>query len=670
MATSGYVDSSKGLDSYFRVSWSRSSYSTSANTSTINWTLYLYAENGWGSNSIGIDSVYINGTLVKSAETYSNKSYGTYNLASGTTTIKHNNDGTKSFTISLSGWFYEEGSVSGSKTFTLDSIPRYATCSQSVDSKTETTIVMDWSSDSTIDRVWYSKDNGANWLLVGSANASSGSYSITGLTAGTSYNIKTRVRRKDSQLTTDSSKLAVTTYSYPHFTDTPSFTIGDRLVMKLYNPLGRSVAVSLIMDDDTEYAVDTYTGTQVSGFVVQSWQNRFYQSIPNKKSGIYKAKAVWSGHTNTKTGGSYTVPDSSAPTIGSVSYYDGNASVVAITGDNQKVIPGKSRLTVTATNIQTKNYATISNVKVSTVNMTVSGTTATASNLSNAGAKSLTITVTDSRGLKGTKTLSLDVVDYTSPSVSATAKRQSGFYTPTEINVTSSYTLIGTNAVTIELKARVVGTTPYTITQTVTDGTTTINLDNQSAWEILLTITDSFGSSSTFSLTVNKGIPLLYFDTDKDSVSVNKFPTHNESFEVGGSVYADGQMTIEGHSSPIGTVVSDTDVEAGSIASGGSLKDTDANVTLTAGVWVIDYSARFPANATGYRGIRLKEGTNGLTRSDIFCQASNSSTVTSRLAGSVTVSIQSSTRYEVQVMQGSGSSMSGIVANIVATRLA
>lgn len=156
---------------------------------------------------------------------------------------------------------------------------------------------------------------------------------------------------------------------------------------------------------------------------------------------------------------------------------------------------------------------------------------------------------------------------------------------------------------------------------------------------------------------------------DRKSVPDVIFLNDNDEVQVNANMLVSGSLTVAGHSTPIGSRVSQIDVTVDNIASGGSLKDTNCSVDLTAGVWIIDYYARFPAKATGYRGIQLAVGSEALTRSDIFCQASNSSAVTTRLAGSVTVNLSTDRTYKIQVMQGSGSAMNGITVGIVATRL-
>lgn len=89
----------------------------------------------------------------------------------------------------------------------------YKVPTQSLNSKTENKIVMNWSCDSTVDYVWYSINNGSSWIGIWSGSATSGSYTITGLKAGTTYSVKTRIRRKDTQLASDSTTASIKTYS-------------------------------------------------------------------------------------------------------------------------------------------------------------------------------------------------------------------------------------------------------------------------------------------------------------------------------------------------------------------------------------------------------------------------------------------------------------------------
>lgn len=70
-------------------------------------------------------SVYVNGTKVWSGGTFSNISgNGYHKFKNSTARIYHNDDGSKSFSASISGWFYSYGDKSGSKNFSLPTIPR------------------------------------------------------------------------------------------------------------------------------------------------------------------------------------------------------------------------------------------------------------------------------------------------------------------------------------------------------------------------------------------------------------------------------------------------------------------------------------------------------------------------------------------------------------------
>ena len=166
MATSGDCYSNYARNTRFRVHWERTNYWSNNNDcgSNIKWILYLENGNYWYSNAIRCNSIYINGSEVYSGGTWSNyTSSGTYELASGTTSVKHNNDGTKTFNINFSGWFYSSYDVSGSQDFNLDTIPRYANfTSHYIKSKSINTATISWTADSSIDSVQYSL-NGGTW---------------------------------------------------------------------------------------------------------------------------------------------------------------------------------------------------------------------------------------------------------------------------------------------------------------------------------------------------------------------------------------------------------------------------------------------------------------------------------------------------------------------------
>ena len=133
MATSGIIKTNVSYGSYFWVKWEISgSQDIANNRTTIAWSCGLHPEEQYYTNAVRMDAVTINGTEVYSGGTYSDiTDYKDRTFGSGTLTIPHNSDGSKSFTISaVSGWIYGNGNYYGaSQTFTLPTIPRASSVS-------------------------------------------------------------------------------------------------------------------------------------------------------------------------------------------------------------------------------------------------------------------------------------------------------------------------------------------------------------------------------------------------------------------------------------------------------------------------------------------------------------------------------------------------------------
>lgn len=124
MALSGSVTTSSSSNRSVTLSWT-ATQSIANNTSTISWTL-----KGSGSASGWVQVSELKVTIDGSQVFYRDSSNhtGCYNgtqLASGTKTITHNSDGTKSFTIKVEAGIYQWAiNCSGSSSFTLNTIAR------------------------------------------------------------------------------------------------------------------------------------------------------------------------------------------------------------------------------------------------------------------------------------------------------------------------------------------------------------------------------------------------------------------------------------------------------------------------------------------------------------------------------------------------------------------
>lgn len=547
MASSGSFNTSAyGSGNYHRYltfSWSVQSQSVSKNQTTISWSL----KGAGGSTNSWVQSgnfrVVIDGTVVYSSATRINLYNGTV-VASGTFTMSHNNNGDKSFSASAQAGIYTVAvNCSGSGSWSLPKIPRYATSNQSLTSKTETSITMQWSSDSTVDYIWYSSNNGTNWTGINVADGKSGSYTISGLAANTAYKIKTRVRRKDSQLTTDSSALSVTTYAYPYASSMPNFTIGDKFTIGIYNPLGRSVTVNILGADNSQCTNDTTTGTSITGFNGSTVVTNFYNSIPNAKSGTYKVKVTYGSQASTKTGGTYTVNAADcSPSIGALTYADVNSTVTAITGNNQKIVQNQSTVRYTATGLAAQKAASISSVKVTvngnTYNLTVSGTSATGGNAAIDSSMNVTATatITDSRGLTATKSVTVNMLAWALPTAIITMQRHNNFYSETDITVNADYPSVDSkNWVKIWVRTKKTTDTTWSSWTQVQDNVTqTFTLDNDFEWDVKVSIDDAFGGNTQYNLTLSRGMPIIFFDRILSSVGFNCFPVDEKSVEVNG----------------------------------------------------------------------------------------------------------------------------------------
>lgn len=135
MATSGSKSISVGSHNTLKFNWERTSYSIANNTSTVKWTMILSSDS-YGAISSSASkswSVTVNGTKYSGSNTVGIGASTSKTLASGTTTITHNNDGSKTFSYSFSQTFNVTlggtsiATKSGSGTGALTTIPRAAT---------------------------------------------------------------------------------------------------------------------------------------------------------------------------------------------------------------------------------------------------------------------------------------------------------------------------------------------------------------------------------------------------------------------------------------------------------------------------------------------------------------------------------------------------------------
>lgn len=535
----------KGHHTY-KLTLTEASTSTPNNTSSINYSFDLIDDANWFWEQWGSSITYsisANGSVIKSGS-IPNHTTKNQTIASGSFTVPHNADGTKTISYSFTvtdgaGQSYTSGNASASGTMALTKIPRYATVTQTLSNKTETTINVNWSSDSTIDYIWVSIDNGSTWKGYDVTDGKSGTYSLSSLSANTTYKIKTRVRRKDSQLTTDSSALSVTTYAYPYCTKAPDFMIGDAVKLEFYNPLGRSFKWYLGLESGVTVASGTTTGTSVSVSYGATGGDKLYAHIPNSQKGDYIVNVTYSGNTSLKSGGKFYITGMEIPSIKGVTYYDSNSTTVAITGNNQHIVQNKSNLKIQVAEASTtfgagsiEQYSLTYNGKVK---ISLQAGTFDLGVIDSSKNITVELQVRDSRGMIAKKTFTVTMLAHSSPSATVTLERLNNYEDETYLTVDGSISSVNSkNTMAIKYRYKQSGGSYGSYATTTDRQKNTLSLDKNNSYIFEVVVTDAFGSTFTKEYVLNKGVFPLFIDTEKNSVGINCFPANEKSLEVNG----------------------------------------------------------------------------------------------------------------------------------------
>lgn len=533
---------------YLTFAWSIKSQDPATNKTVINWSLKGAGTTGDYYYKAGNFKVVINGATVYSSSARIELYAGT-TVASGTATITHASDGTKTFSASAEAGIYDYAvNCTGSGSWALDAIPRYPSVTHSLNNKTETSIVMNWSSDSTIDYLWYSKDGGDIWTGVDVTDGKNGTYTISGLSANKAYDIKTRLRRKDSQLYKDSGTLTVTTYGWPYCTEAPDFVVGNKVTLKLYNPLGRSCSVAVRGNGQLIHTWTGVTGTACAGLNDTTAVTNLYNSIPETINGEYSVTVTYDTHTNSSASGWYEINvDESMPAFTTFAYYDANATVSAVTGSNQVLVQGLSAVSVkipSANKMVARNgatpyrYSAAFDMLAKEIPYTDGDIDVSLGVAGSYGTGRVVVRATDSRGVFTRVYKDVTILKYEKPVVYITATRKNNFENETTLAVTGTYTLLAVNGVnknavqSVKYRYREKGgtwPTSYTaLTVTASGGKFTcskvvLDLDNSKAYEFEVFADDKFGSLGTTieHSAVDVGKPVLMVSSNKKLCYMN-----------------------------------------------------------------------------------------------------------------------------------------------------
>lgn len=334
-------------------------------------------------------------------------------------------------------------------------------------------------------------------------------------------------------------------------TSAPNFNDEDNPTITYSNPLGNNVTslqacISLTGSiDDIAYRDVPKTGTSYTFELTEEERNVLRQATTGKTRTVkFYVKTVYSGITLYNNVEKVFSIINANPTF-DVSYLDTNSVTTAITNNNQQIIRNNSTLRINLTNAAALKNASLSSAKVVLNGVTYNGTFKSGSSVAfDIGTVNISenivaeVSVTDSRGNTTVQNLSITILDWQLPTAIIILQRHNNFYSSTNINVDADYSsLDDKNAITLKVRTKKVSDSTYGIYTKLQDNVTSVlTLDNNYQWNVQVLVQDRIGST-TYNLTLDRGIPIVFYDRVKRSVGINCFPQENESLEVlGGDI--------------------------------------------------------------------------------------------------------------------------------------
>ncbi|XAG97009.1 tail protein [Enterococcus phage VRE9_2] len=280
-----------------------------------------------------------------------------------------------------------------------------------------------------------------------------------------------------------------------------------------------------LTQDEVNNILQRFTGASKNGFAIEA-----------------NSKLAGSQYRNTvgSSGSAEVDTNTASPLITEgFSHEDTNQVSIAITG-NKKILLDKNstlRVTVPSSIITTRDYGKPASVEASfagtkkTVNYAegnmvldfgiITGTTG-----------NLTVTAIDSRGLKGSASYEVTVLPYNMPVINFNVRRNNSFETDTLVSGTSIWSPVDGKNKILSVQYQISGSDkvdiPFTTAANVLSITAqTLPLDNSQSWTVTIFITDKTGTYSR-SYNITEGKPLMFIDPNRKSVSFGDFPTTGE----------------------------------------------------------------------------------------------------------------------------------------------
>lgn len=412
-----------GVDRTYTLTVTESSYSATANTSVVSWTLtssgtstkfdyYLYAS--------------VNGTVVFNGSGGWNNSFpSATGSRSGTMTISHGSDGKKTIGFYIEGYAYVYSTKTASGSLALTNIDRTAptvTAGAAFDIGTTSFKIQATSNVTCRQWAWRIKTAGGaygSWQGWYNSSGTSYTFTITGLSLNTNYVIQLAGLKTANDIWGWSNEPAVKTLGYSTITSVTDITLGNAPTVT-WTPLDESYTFKV------SYQIGSYSWTS-SMLSPASLSEQTFNSkvltvadiapeITTAKTGIVSCILETFLADGTSIGTATknftaTVPATVLPSIDSITLAEGEQS-----GFNVYVKTLSSvEATVTASGI----YGST----ISLITMQVEGALYTATSgvaesviFNTSGTLPVLITATDSRGYQVSETRNITVYDFFTPS--------------------------------------------------------------------------------------------------------------------------------------------------------------------------------------------------------------------------------------------------------------
>lgn len=288
-----------------------------------------------------------------------------------------------------------------------------------------------------------------------------------------------------------------------------------------------------LTQDEVNNILQRFTGASKNGFAIEA-----------------NSKLAGSQYRNTvgSSGSAEVDTNTASPLITEgFSHEDTNQVSIAITG-NKKILLDKNstlRVTVPSSIITTRDYGKPASVEASfagikkTVNY-VEGNMVLDFGIITGTTGNLTVTAIDSRGLKGSASYEVMVLPYNMPVINFNVRRNNSFETDTLISGTSIWSPVDGKNKILSVQYQISGSDkvdiPFTTAANVLSITAqTLPLDNSQSWTVTIFITDKTGTYSR-SYNITEGKPLMFIDPNRKSVSFGDFPTTGEERGLSGVI--------------------------------------------------------------------------------------------------------------------------------------